>query len=144
MDNDTGYVLAYHSSLDYEVFRQLGSTIKPLVVYAPALEEGLVSLATPINDEQISFGGWSPKNYGDKYFGIITPREAIKKSSNTVAVKIASYIGESGLVEYSTAGSSYNRFRKDYVVEITKIRGSETYWFTSYADALRWINNRYN
>ena len=51
---------------------------------------------------------------------------------------------ENGLVEYSTAGSSYNRFRKDYVVEITKIRGSETYWFTSYADALRWLNNRYN
>ena len=100
LDNDTGYVLAYHSSLDYEVFRQLGSTIKPLVVYAPALEEGLVSLATPISDEQISFGDWSPKNYGDKYFGIITPREGIKKSSNTVAVKVASYLGENKLVEY--------------------------------------------
>ena len=53
---------------------------------------------------------------------------------------------ESGLVEYSaeTAGSSYTRFRKDYVVEISKIRGNETYWFTSYADALRWLNNQYN
>ena len=121
LDNDTGYVLAYHSSLDYEVFRQLGSTIKPIVVYAPALEAGLVSLATPINDEQISFGGWSPKNYGDKYFGIITPREAIKKSSNTVAVKIASYIGESKLVEY---GRNFNLTLTDKDKNLTTALGA--------------------
>lgn len=53
---------------------------------------------------------------------------------------------ESGLFEYSaeTAGGVYNRFRKDYVVEISKIKGNETYWFTSYTDALRWLNNKYN
>lgn len=121
LDNDTGYVLAYHSSLDYEVFRQLGSTIKPLVVYAPALEAGLVNLATPINDEQIRFGNWTPKNFGDTYLGITNPRQAIKKSSNTVAVKIASYIGESKLVEY---GKNFNLTLTDKDKNLTTALGA--------------------
>ena len=53
---------------------------------------------------------------------------------------------EDGLVKYSaeTAGSYYNRFRNDYVVEISKIKGNETYWFTSYTDAINWLEDKYN
>lgn len=121
LDNDTGYVLGYHSSLSYEVFRQLGSTIKPLVVYAPAIEEGVVNLASPINDEKISFGNWTPKNYGDTYLGITNPRQAIKKSSNTIAVKIASYVGESKLVEY---GRNFNLTLTDKDKNLTTALGA--------------------
>ncbi len=103
LDNKTGYVLAYHSSLGYEVKRQLGSTIKPIVVYAPALEKKIVNLATPIDDSRIQYGEWSPKNYGDKYVGISNPRYGIMQSSNTVAVKIGSYIGENSMYDFGSA-----------------------------------------
>lgn len=100
IDNDTGFVLAYTSSYGYEVSRQCGSTLKPLVVYAPALENDVVNLATPIDDSQIKIGDWSPKNYGDKYVGISNIREGIKMSSNTMAVRVASYVGEKAMYQY--------------------------------------------
>ena len=100
IDNRTGYVLAYSSSLGYEIFRQAGSTLKPLVVYAPAIEMDIITLATPIDDNQITIGDWTPKNYGDKYVGITNVRDAIKQSSNTVAAKVASYIGENKIYYY--------------------------------------------
>ena len=103
IDNSTGYVLAYTSSLGYEIFRQAGSTVKPLVVYAPAIENDIITLATPIDDGQIKIGDWTPKNYGDKYVGITNIREGIKQSSNTIAVKVASYVGEESIFQYGKA-----------------------------------------
>lgn len=100
IDNKNGNVLAYHSSAGYEVFARCGSTLKPLVVYAPALENNLINLATPINDEVVSYGNWQPKNYKDIYVGTTNPREGIKHSSNTVAVRIGSYVGETQMYEY--------------------------------------------
>ena len=100
IDNETGYILGYHSSLGYEVYTQGGSTMKPLVVYAPAIENNLITLATPIEDEAISFGGWTPKNYNDKYENVSNAREGIKQSSNTLAVRVASYVGENTMVEF--------------------------------------------
>jgi membrane peptidoglycan carboxypeptidase len=76
--------------------------LKPLIVYAPALEKDIVTLATPIDDGRIKIGNWTPKNYGDKYVGISNVRDAIKHSSNTVAVKVATYIGETTMYEYGT------------------------------------------
>ncbi len=93
IDNATGAVLAHSSSYPYAISRQAGSVLKPLAVYAPALDGGYVSLATPIVDEEIDFGGFSPSNFGGTYYGDTTVREAIKKSMNSVSVKIIDYIG---------------------------------------------------
>ncbi|MDE5601705.1 MAG: transglycosylase domain-containing protein, partial [Clostridia bacterium] len=93
LDNESGAVLAYSSSYPYNISRQAGSVLKPLAVYAPALDGNYISLATPIVDEKIDFGGFSPSNYGDKYYGDTTVREAIKKSMNSVSVKVLDYIG---------------------------------------------------
>ena len=101
IDNKTGFVLAYDSSLSYEIFRQGGSTLKPLVVYAPALESNAVTLATPIDDGQMKIGNWTPKNYNGKYVGISNIRDGIKQSSNTVAVKVATYLGEEKIYQYA-------------------------------------------
>ena len=73
--------------------RQAGSAIKPLAVYAPALDAGAITLATPVRDEMTDFGGWQPQNFGGNHLGDITPREALKRSVNTVAVKVLSYLG---------------------------------------------------
>ena len=90
-DNDTGGISAYYGSDDCDIFsfrRQPGSAIKPILVYAPAIEYGIISSQTPLLDEKIEINGYSPKNYGDTYSGWITAETALAKSINTVAVKL--------------------------------------------------------
>lgn len=93
LDNSSGAVLAYSSSIPYTVSRQAGSVLKPLAVYAPAIDRNLISLATPITDEKIDFNGYAPGNFGGVYYGETTVREAIKKSMNSVSVKVLDYLG---------------------------------------------------
>ena len=82
-----GRILAYSSNIG-EVNRQLGSIIKPVLVYATAFDEDLITESTILNDEEINFNGYSPKNYGNKTYGNITVKEAISISSNICAVKV--------------------------------------------------------
>lgn len=76
--------------------RQPGSSIKPLVVYGPALEAGLMTGATIIEDEEVFMNGsvkpW-PTNYDLQYRGKVTFRNALKGSLNVPAVKILEEIG---------------------------------------------------
>lgn len=69
------------------------STLKPLLVYAPALEENLISPATPVLDEKVDFAGYSPKNADGKFRGYVSAREALAKSINVPAVKILNSLG---------------------------------------------------
>ena len=80
-------LIAYHSTCG-EIRRSPASLIKPLGVYAPALEEGVLSPATPLLDEPVSFGGYSPKNYDGKCLGYVSAREALARSLNIPAVKV--------------------------------------------------------
>lgn len=95
--------------------RQPGSSIKPLAVYAPAIEMGKNKIkisggesnfgtywtaASVINDKKITYaGGWSPKNYGGSFKGYMTLKDAIRNSINTVAVQIQMNIGNDRSVE---------------------------------------------
>ena len=79
--------------------RQPGSTIKPLAVYAPALDNGY-TIATVIDDAPVSYGKYSPDNYGGKFSGLVTVREGIQHSLNVVAVKIVQDIGLSRSADY--------------------------------------------
>ncbi len=63
------------------------SLLKPLLVYAPAVEENLLSPATPILDEKTDFGGYSPENFDGQYHGYQSMRECVEKSLNIPAVK---------------------------------------------------------
>ncbi len=67
---------------------QPGSTFKIVSAYAPALDEGLVSLATGIVDEPITYAtGKVVRNADGRYRGLTTVRDAITDSVNVVAVK---------------------------------------------------------
>lgn len=72
--------------------RQPGSTMKPIAVYAPALEKGLQP-GTVIVDEPVDFGGYSPKNSDGQYHGAVTLYEALIRSYNVPAVKTLNEIG---------------------------------------------------
>lgn len=92
-------ILAYRSTCK-SLKRQLGSTIKPLAVYAPCIEEGICHPLTKINDEKINFNGYSPSNYNDKYYGKVTVKTSLEKSLNTPAVKLLNDLGLDKSISY--------------------------------------------
>ena len=83
---NSGKACAFKSNIG-NARRQPGSTIKPLAVYAPAIEEKLLSPYTRINDEKIDFAGYSPENADKRYHGQVTVADCIKMSYNVPAVK---------------------------------------------------------
>ena len=95
IDNSTGNVVAivgsrsqeldgYTLNRAYQSYRQPGSSIKPIVVYTPYLQQGNTP-DTIVTDEKIDGG---PNNADGSYAGQMTLRTAVMKSKNTVAWKI--------------------------------------------------------
>ncbi len=78
-------------------YRQPGSTIKPLAVYAPAIEQGKLVPSSIVEDAPIDINGWTPSNYYSGYKGKVTARNALKESMNTPAVRVLQDVG----VDYS-------------------------------------------
>lgn len=81
-----GKIIAYKSTIG-NAGRQPGSTIKPLAVYAPAIEERQIFPYTRILDEKINFDGYSPSNSDNKFHGYVTVADSLKMSYNVPAVK---------------------------------------------------------
>jgi len=71
--------------------RQAGSSWKPFV-YLAAMEAGYTP-QTPVVDEPITIGTWSPKNYSGTFGGPTTIANAVAHSTNTVAASVADKIG---------------------------------------------------
>ena len=88
----SGGVKAYMTTAG-NIRRQPGSLLKPLLVYTPAIEENLLSPATPILDEPVNYAGYKPKNHDGVYHGYVSARECIEKSLNIPAVKVLSSLG---------------------------------------------------
>ncbi|MBP5245484.1 MAG: transglycosylase domain-containing protein [Clostridia bacterium] len=72
--------------------RQIGSSIKPITVYGPAMDLGLINYSTVIDDTPVeykpSLGRYWPKNAPNRYDGLITVNRAIELSKNTIAIKV--------------------------------------------------------
>ena len=98
-ENEGHALIAYHTTAG-EIRRSPASLIKPLGVYAPALEEGLLSPATPLLDEPVSYGGYSPKNYDGKCAGYVSAREALARSLNIPAVKVMNSVTPKKSAQY--------------------------------------------
>lgn len=75
------------------VKRQPASAIKPILVYAPAINENIITTSTQILDQKISINGYEPKNIGEKEYGYVDAKFALSHSLNIPAVKILSYVG---------------------------------------------------
>jgi penicillin-binding protein 1A len=71
--------------------RQPGSTFK-LFVYLAALRNGYRP-DTPVDDTPLTVGDYSPQNYGRQYSGRISFADAVAKSSNVVAIRLAQRVG---------------------------------------------------
>lgn len=67
--------------------RQTGSSFKPYV-YTAAMEAGFTPESI-VPDAPISWGNWSPKNYGRGYAGRVPLSTSLIRSYNTVPVRLA-------------------------------------------------------
>ncbi|HEY2646052.1 MAG TPA: penicillin-binding transpeptidase domain-containing protein, partial [Candidatus Acidoferrales bacterium] len=110
LDPHTGEIKALVGGRDYGesqlnhvlARRQPGSAFKPFV-YAAAFEGGvdgvqpIVTPATTIMDEPTTFEfdgkEYTPNNYGEKFHGQVTAREALMYSLNVATVKVAELVG---------------------------------------------------
>ncbi len=105
VDNRTGYVVAIVGGRGSEdeynrgflSRRQPGSTIKPLIDYAPAFESGYYYPSRLVNDHLFEKG---PKNSGGKYYGELSVREALNRSLNTVAWQVLQDLGVDTGISY--------------------------------------------
>ncbi len=78
--------------------RQPGSSIKPLVVYGPALEKGGYFPGTVLDDMPVKYDAgngktWAPKDDDGAWEGLIPMRYALALSRNVYAVKLLNQIG---------------------------------------------------
>ncbi len=75
--------------------RPSGSAIKPLSVYAPAIEKGIINWSTVIEDSPVRTvnGKPWPSNVNKQYAGRVDVKEAVEHSLNTVAVKVLEMLG---------------------------------------------------
>ena len=99
LDNQTHGFKACVSDVG-NIRRLPGSLIKPLLVYAPAIEENLLSPATPILDEKVNYNGYAPENFDKTYHGYVSTRESVEKSLNIPAVKVFSSLGLEKGIKY--------------------------------------------
>lgn len=102
MKQDTGEIVAAIGGRQYE-FRsrnrvtspvgQPGSTMKPIAVYAPALETGKYDPYSVLPDELQEWNGKEVRNSDNNYDGTVTLYNALKYSKNTSAVWLLDNIG---------------------------------------------------
>ena len=84
--------------------RQCGSAIKPISVYAPALDDGTINGASSIDDYPVMVlnGSVYPKNANGRYKGLTPLHTAIARSTNTCAVRVVQEYGTSRSYDFMT------------------------------------------
>lgn len=112
-DPSTGKIFALGGGREYQkradeilrftTLRQPGSAIKPIITYAPALEEGVLAGAgTPLDDSPFTGPqNWRPKNFDNRFRGMISAREALYYSYNVPAVRAFQALGPRVGVSYA-------------------------------------------
>jgi len=84
----------------------IGSAFKPFT-YLAAIEAGLIDPSTKIKDAKVSYPDgdmvWEPKNFDGSFLGTITIREALVKSRNIPAVKVAKQVGIENVIKMARA-----------------------------------------
>jgi penicillin-binding protein 1A len=114
IDNETGDVIAMIGGYDFErsefnravqAQRQPGSAFKPFI-YGAALTRGFTPVSTVVDrpvvyTDPVSGFVWAPRNYGRKFYGPMTMRDALKKSINNATVHLFRDLGVSYVIDYA-------------------------------------------
>lgn len=121
-----GYGVVETGSSDriWKMQRQPGSAIKGFL-YAVAIEDGLDSEADVV-DEAVNIDGYQPRNSYGTYLGRMSLRQAIARSSNTVAVRTLHNMGVSEFRDKLGAAleMSYSESRERFPANLSLALGS--------------------
>ena len=82
--------------------RQPGSSFKPLIVYAPAIESGKWNPNSILEDKEQSFNGYTPRNWDNQYRDQVSMFDAMKQSMNQPAVWLLNQIGVKTGIDFVT------------------------------------------
>lgn len=103
IENSTGKILSFIGGRDHsliatnhatQAYRQNGSAMKPLLVFAPAIEYGVIGAGSPVVDVKFSVQQpngkmWAPNNYTQSQeLGIVPAREALARSLNLATARL--------------------------------------------------------
>lgn len=116
-DNESGGILGFiggrnhdESSVNHatQTTRQSGSTMKPLITYGPALDQGLIAPDTVLLDEIFTIenpynpaNSYSPRNYDvDEEFGLVSAKHALSNSYNLSTLRLWSDVREHNPQQY--------------------------------------------
>ncbi|MCP3760791.1 penicillin-binding protein [Domibacillus sp. A3M-37] len=72
----------------YQGYRQPGSTIKPILDYAPYIETYGAGVNELVSADAYCDSTYCPKNYSEQEYGMVTLKEALTKSYNTAAIRL--------------------------------------------------------
>ena len=99
IENNSGKILAFIGGMNYNkqqlnhatrTRRSPGSTIKPLLVYGPAIDKGYITPNSTVLDQRFNHYGWSPENYDMSQHGYLPARQALAGSLNLAAIRLYS------------------------------------------------------
>ena len=111
-ENDTGKILGFIGGRDYDessinhatqTSRNVGSTMKPLITFGPALDKGIVAPDTVLLDEKFEIPelNWAPANYDyEEEFGLISTKHALSNSYNLSTLRLWADVREENPREY--------------------------------------------
>lgn len=125
INNETGEVVAMAGGIGQKTtslgwnratktVRPPGSSIKPLAVYAPAIELGIITPNSTYEDSPYDKDGW-PVNATGRYQGMVSVAKAVRESINTVAVKVLADVTPETSYEFMQ-----DRFHIKLVESLTK------------------------
>jgi len=114
IDNATGDVLAMIGGFDFgrsefnravQAARQPGSAFKPFI-YGAALTRGFTPVSIVVDrpvvyTDPVSGFVWAPRNYGRRFYGPMTMRDALKKSINNATVHLFRDLGVRYVIDYA-------------------------------------------
>lgn len=121
----TGAIYAYCGGKDYtesqydrvtQAIRPPGSAFKP-IVYAAAVHKGWMP-TDAVEDSPVTVGEWEPRNYGEKYKGIMPLYKALAISSNVVAVKMIQDVGIQMVIDMAKALGLTTPLTYDYTISL--------------------------
>ena len=137
IENKTGAILSFVGGRDFkreetnhafDSLRPNGSTMKPLLVYAPAIELGTLSPGSVLPDIPLSLnpstpGKVWPNNYDFQFHGLVTARYALAKSYNVPAVKAYIDIMAQNPMQYLTKMGITSLDESDFSIRSAAIGG---------------------
>lgn len=94
----------------FRTLHSIGSAVKPLSVYAPALQSRMIMFSSIVEDEPLTNAGTPnafPQNYNGVYDGKITLTYALRQSKNTIPVRLMNALGGSTCLAFLRDGCGF-------------------------------------